>query len=69
MPGATPRRTRKTDYIVSKTAIVVFGGAAMIVAYVIGAVAAGLITGASFAVGVVAFGAISRFVLGHRVLA
>ena len=43
---------RKTDYVISKTAIGVFGGAAMIVAYVIGAVAAGLITGASFAVGV-----------------
>ena len=43
---------KKTDYVVSKTAIGVFGGAAMIVAYVIGVVAAGLITGASFAVGV-----------------
>jgi len=43
---------KKTDYVISKTAIGVFGGAAMIVAYVIGAVATGLITGASFAVGV-----------------
>jgi len=41
---------RKLDYVISKTAIGVFGGVTMIVAYLIGAVAAGLITGKSFEV-------------------
>jgi len=39
---------KKTDYVVSKTAIGVFGGVGMIITYVIGAVAAGLITGKAF---------------------
>lgn len=43
---------RKMDYVVSKTAIGVVGGMGMILAYVIGAVASGLISGTSFEVDV-----------------
>jgi hypothetical protein len=39
---------KKMDYVLSKSAAGIFGGAGMIVAYVIGTVIAGLITGKSF---------------------
>jgi len=44
--------SKKIDYVISKSAIGMFGGAGMIIAYVIGAVVAGLITGKSFDVNV-----------------
>ena len=40
--------SKKVDYVISKTLIGIFSGAGMIIAYVIGAVIAGLITGKSF---------------------
>jgi len=40
--------SKKTDYVISKSTAGVFGGAGMVVAYVIGAVIAGLLTGKSF---------------------
>ena len=40
--------SKKTDYVISKTAVGVFSGAGMIVTYVFGAVVAGLLTGKSF---------------------
>ena len=40
--------SKKTDYVISKTAIGVFSGTGMIVTYVFGAVVAGLLTGKSF---------------------
>ena len=40
--------SKKMDYVISKTAIGVFGGAGMIVTYVCGAVLAGLLTGKGF---------------------
>jgi hypothetical protein len=42
--------SKKVDYVTSKTAVGVVGGAAMILAYTLGAVIAGLIAGKSFAV-------------------
>jgi hypothetical protein len=39
---------KKIDYVISKIAVGIFSGAGMIVAYVFGAVIAGLITGKSF---------------------
>ena len=44
--------SKKTDYVISKSVVGVFGGAGMIVAYVIGTVLAGLITGKAFDVDV-----------------
>ena len=44
--------SKKVDYIISKTAIGVFGGAGMIVTYVLGTVFAGLLTGKAFDVNV-----------------
>ena len=44
--------SKKMDYVVSKSAIGVFGGTGMIIAYIIGAVASGLIMGKSFDVNV-----------------
>jgi len=44
--------SKKMDYVVSKSAIGVFGGTGMIITYVIGAVASGLIMGKSFDVNV-----------------
>ena len=44
--------SKKTDYVISKTAIGIFGGACMIGAYVFGTVIAGLITGKAFDVNV-----------------
>jgi len=44
--------SKKIDYVISKSAIGVFGGAGMILAYVAGAVVSGLITGKSFEVNV-----------------
>ena len=43
---------KKSDYVVSKTAIGVFSGAGMILTYVLGTIIAGLITGKSFDVNV-----------------
>ena len=40
--------SKKTDYVVSKSAIGIFSGAGMIITYVLGAVDAGLITGKAF---------------------
>lgn len=45
--------SEKMDYVVSKTAIGIVGGAGMVLAYIVGAVASGLILGVSFEVGVV----------------
>ena len=44
--------SKKMDYVVSKSTIGVFGGTGMIITYVIGAVASGLIMGKSFDVNV-----------------
>jgi len=44
--------SKKTDYVVSKTTVGVFGGAGMIITYVIGTIAAALLTGKSFDVNV-----------------
>ena len=44
--------SKKMDYVVSKSVVGVFGGVGMIITYVIGAIAAGLITGKSFDVNV-----------------
>jgi len=44
--------SKKIDYVVSKSAIGVFGGAGMIITYVFGTVIAGLLTGKSFDVNV-----------------
>ena len=44
--------SKKMDYVVSKSAIGVFGGACMILTYVIGAAASGLIMGKTFDVNV-----------------
>jgi hypothetical protein len=43
---------KKIDYVISKSAVGIFSGAGMIVAYVFGAVIAGVITGKSFDVNV-----------------
>ncbi|MCL2740686.1 MAG: ABC transporter permease [Oscillospiraceae bacterium] len=43
---------RKADYVISKTAIGLFGGAGMILTYLLGTVAAGLLTGKAFDVDV-----------------
>jgi hypothetical protein len=43
-------RSKKTDYVISKSAIGIFGGAGMIIAYFFGTAIAGLITGKSFEV-------------------
>jgi hypothetical protein len=43
---------RKVDYVISKTAIGIFGGMGMIVTYLIGTVAAGITTGKAFDVNV-----------------
>ena len=40
--------SKKADYIMSKTAVGVFGGAGMIITYVLGTVLAGLLTGKAF---------------------
>ncbi|MCL1828523.1 MAG: ABC transporter permease [Oscillospiraceae bacterium] len=40
--------SKKTDYVISKSAAGVFGGAGMIITYVAGAVVAGLLTGKAF---------------------
>ena len=44
--------SKKIDYVISKTAIGLFGGAGMIVTYVFGTVIAGLLTGKAFDVNV-----------------
>jgi hypothetical protein len=44
--------SKKMDYVVSKTAAGVLGGAGLLIAYVIGAIIAGIITGKSFEVNV-----------------
>ena len=44
--------SKKIDYVISKTAIGIFGGAGMIVTYVLGTVIAGLLTGKAFDVNV-----------------
>jgi hypothetical protein len=44
--------SKKTDYVISKLAIGVFSGAGMIIAYLFGAIIAGVITGKSFDVNV-----------------
>ena len=44
--------SKKIDYVISKSVIGVFGGAGMIITYVIGAVVSGLIMGKSFDVNV-----------------
>jgi len=44
--------SKKIDYVISKSAVGVFGGACMIVTYVFGTVIAGLLTGKSFDVNV-----------------
>ena len=44
--------SKKIDYVISKSAAGMFGGTAMIVAYVIGTVLAGLLTGKAFDVNV-----------------
>jgi len=44
--------SKKTDYVISKTAIGIFSGAGMIVSYVSGTVLAGLFTGKAFDVNV-----------------
>lgn len=43
--------SKKVDYVISKTAIGVFSGIGMIVAYLFGTILAGIIMGKSFAVG------------------
>jgi hypothetical protein len=40
--------SKKVDYVISKTAIGLFGGAGMILTYVLGTVIAGLLTGKAF---------------------
>jgi hypothetical protein len=40
--------SKKTDYVISKSAVGIFGGAGMIIAYFFGTAIAGLITGKSF---------------------
>ena len=44
--------SKKTDYVISKTAVGLFGGVGMIVTYIFGAVIAGLLTGKAFDVNV-----------------
>ena len=44
--------SKKVDYVISKTAVGVFGGGGMIITYVIGTVLAGLLTGKAFDVNV-----------------
>ena len=44
--------SKKTDYVISKTAVGIFGGAGMVITYVIGTIIAGLITGKAFDVNV-----------------
>ena len=44
--------SKKVDYVISKTAIGLFGGAGMIITYVFGTVIAGLLTGKAFDVNV-----------------
>ena len=44
--------SKKTDYVISKSAVGVFSGIGMIIAYVFGAVLSGLLTGKSFDVNV-----------------
>lgn len=44
--------SRKIDYVIAKTTVGIFGGAGMILTYVLGAVAAGLIMGKAFDVDV-----------------
>jgi len=44
--------SKKTDYVISKTAVGIFSGAGMIITYVLGTVLAGLITGKAFDVNV-----------------
>jgi len=44
--------SKKIDYVISKSAVGVFGGAAMILTYVFGTIAAGLLTGKAFDVNV-----------------
>ena len=44
--------SKKTDYVISKSVIGIFSGAGMIITYVFGAVAAGLLMGKSFDVNV-----------------
>ena len=44
--------SKKTDYVISKTAVGIFSGAGMIITYVLGTVLAGLITGKAFDVDV-----------------
>ena len=40
--------SKKADYVISKSAVGIFGGTGMIITYVIGAIIAGLLTGKSF---------------------
>jgi hypothetical protein len=44
--------SKKVDYVISKSAVGIFGGAGMIITYIIGTVAAGLLTGKAFDVNV-----------------
>ena len=44
--------SKRVDYVISKTAIGLFGGAGMIITYVIGTVVAGMLTGKDFTVDV-----------------
>jgi sugar phosphate permease len=44
--------SKRLDYVISKSAIGMFSGAGMVIAYVFGAVAAGLLSGKAFDVNV-----------------
>ena len=57
--------SQKVDYVISKTAIGIFGGAGMIITYIFGTVIAGLLTGKAFdvEVGGLIFCLISKMLL------
>lgn len=61
-------RSRKTDYVISKTLIGITGGAFMILAYLLGSILGGAIAGLSFDAGVAGVGGIVMCLLSKAFL-